>query len=62
MSCNIYWWDRIIRFVVGVLLTSYAIAGGPIWAYGGILIIATSSWGFCPIYWGLKINHKKTTN
>lgn len=50
MRCNLAGWDRFLRFVFGILLIAYAIAGGPFWAWGGIYLLATSGWGICPIY------------
>ena len=46
---NVQWWDRIIRFFVGVLMLAWAIAGGPGWTYLGILVLATGTWGYCPV-------------
>lgn len=56
MKCNVAFYDRVIRFIFGVLLTAWAIAGGPGWGYVGIYFIATSGWGLCLIYAVLKIN------
>lgn len=56
MKCNVANFERIIRFILGVLLTAWAIAGGPSWGYFGIYLLATSGWGFCLIYASLKIN------
>ncbi|MNL10408.1 hypothetical protein D3C87_1312060 [compost metagenome] len=50
MRCNCALWDRILRFIFGVSLTAYAIAGGPFWAYIGIYGLLTSAWGLCPVY------------
>jgi len=50
MKKNVLWWDRFIRFVLGVFLIAWAIAGGPAWGYVGVYFLATGSWGFCPIY------------
>ncbi|AHI06611.1 hypothetical protein BDW_10555 [Bdellovibrio bacteriovorus W] len=50
MRCNVAIWDRILRFVLGVLLTTYAIAGGPFWTYIGIYGLITAAWGLCPAY------------
>ncbi|OYZ23344.1 MAG: hypothetical protein B7Y39_05425 [Bdellovibrio sp. 28-41-41] len=50
MKCNTAVWDRCLRFVVGVLLVTYAVAGGPSWMYLGIYFIITSAWGLCPVY------------
>jgi hypothetical protein len=56
MKCNVADFDRVIRFILGVILTTWAIAGGPGWGYSGIYLLATSGWGFCLVYASLKIN------
>lgn len=55
MKCNVAVWDRILRFVLGVLLLTYAIVGGPFWAWGSIYLLFTSGWGLCPVYAFFKI-------
>lgn len=55
MRCNVAMWDRALRFVLGVLLTAYAIAGGPFWSYFGVILLMTAAWGFCPFYAYFKI-------
>ena len=50
MHINIATWDRLLRMIIGVLLFAWAIAGGPIWAYLGLALIATAAWRFDPIY------------
>jgi hypothetical protein len=55
MKCNVALWDRILRFLLGVGLTAYLIAGGPIWAFLGLYLLFTAGWGLCPIYGTLKI-------
>ncbi|PIS11579.1 MAG: DUF2892 domain-containing protein [Bdellovibrio sp. CG10_big_fil_rev_8_21_14_0_10_47_8] len=50
MKINLAIWDRTLRFFFGVLLTAWAIAGGPWWAYVGVYMILTAGWGFCPMY------------
>lgn len=50
MHINIATWDRILRTIVGVLLFAWAIAGGPLWAYLGLVLIATAAWRFDPFY------------
>lgn len=50
MKINLAIWDRVIRFLLGILLTTWAIAGGPSWAYFGVYLILSASWGLCPIY------------
>ncbi|HVK62116.1 MAG TPA: DUF2892 domain-containing protein [Bdellovibrionales bacterium] len=43
-------WDRILRLILGTLLFTWAVAGGPWWAYLGLVLIATAAWRFDPIY------------
>ncbi len=50
MRCNLARWDRMIRYIVGFLLTFYAFLGGPFWTYIGIYLLATAAWGFSPLY------------
>jgi hypothetical protein len=50
MKINLALWDRILRFIFGILTTAWAVAGGPWWAYVGVYLIFTSTWGLCPLY------------
>ncbi len=50
MNKNVRWWERIFRYLIGVVLLAWAIAGGPWWAYLGIIPLATGALGFCPTY------------
>lgn len=50
MKKNILWWDRLIRFALGVWLIGWAVAGGAAWAYVGVYFLATGAWGYCGIY------------
>ncbi len=50
MKCNMSKWDRALRFVIGVLLVTYAVAGGPVWMYCGVYLLVTAAWGLCPVY------------
>lgn len=43
-------WDRIVRLSVGAPLLAWAVAGGPWWAYLGLVLLATTAWRFCPVY------------
>lgn len=45
----------MIRFIIGVGLLAFAIAGGPGWTYLGLVFILTAAWGFCPMYAFFKI-------
>ena len=49
--------DRIIRIVAGLaLLAGAGIFHGPVWAFIGILPLATGISGWCPAYPILGIN------
>ena len=50
MKINIGTADRILRFVVGIGLIIWALTGGPVWAWIGIVPILTASFRFCPAY------------
>jgi hypothetical protein len=51
MKVNLALWDRIVRWLVSVFLLVWAFAGGASWAYlMGLLLLATSAWGWCPFY------------
>ncbi len=56
MKCNVSVIDRIIRFILGIGLTTWSIAGGPNWGYIGIYLLITSGWGLCFFYGIFKIN------
>lgn len=62
MKCNVALFDRIIRFFIGTLLSAWAFAGGPTWAFLGVYLLFTAGWGFCLIYGMLKINTIKELN
>jgi len=59
MKINLAVWDRLMRFFFGVLGTSWAVTGGPWWAYAGVYLILTASWGLCPLYAFFKIRTAK---
>lgn len=50
MTKNIGGLDRIIRIVLGVALIAWALMGGPIWAWIGVVPLATAAIGWCPPY------------
>jgi Protein of unknown function (DUF2892) len=58
MNKNIHLFDRIIRYILGIVLLTWAIAGGPIWTYIGLGLIMTASFGACPVYWVFRINSR----
>ena len=55
MKINMATWDRVLRLVVGMLLVTWAVAGGPWWGYFGIILLVTAAWRLCPIYKTLGI-------
>ena len=51
MKRNVGGIDRIARMVVGLLLIGWVLLlGGPIWAWIGVVPLATGLVGFCPVY------------
>ena len=50
MQKNVGGIDKIARIAVGIALIVWAIARGPIWAWIGILPLATGVLGWCPAY------------
>jgi hypothetical protein len=56
MKTNVGNPDRILRIIAGIALLAWAILGGPVWAWIGIVPLATSLLGFCPLYTLLGIN------
>jgi hypothetical protein len=59
MKLNVGGIDRILRIVVGLALVAWAATGGPVWAWIGIVPLATGAIGFCPIYPILGMSTKK---
>ena len=52
MKLNVGGIDRILRIVLGLALVAWAspLLGGPVWAWIGIVPLATGAIGFCPLY------------
>jgi len=50
VKANVGGIDRILRIVVGLALIAWALLGGPIWAWIGVVPLATALIGFCPLY------------
>jgi hypothetical protein len=50
MKLNVGGIDRILRIVVGLALVAWALMGGPVWAWIGIVPLGTGAVGFCPLY------------
>jgi hypothetical protein len=56
MKLNVGGIDRPLRIVVGLALVAWALFGGPVWAWIGVVPLATGLIGFCPIYPILGMN------
>jgi hypothetical protein len=50
MKTNVGGIDKILRIVAGIALIGWALAGGPVWAWIGIVPLATGLMGWCPFY------------
>jgi len=56
MLANVGTLDRVVRIVAGIALIAWALMGGPVWAWIGVLPLATGLFKFCPAYGLLGIN------
>ncbi|PKM29956.1 MAG: DUF2892 domain-containing protein [Gammaproteobacteria bacterium HGW-Gammaproteobacteria-11] len=50
MQKNVGGIDKTLRIVVGLALIAWAVLGGPLWAWIGILPLATGVLNWCPAY------------
>lgn len=50
MKINVGGIDRTLRIVLGAALILWAVLGGPVWAWIGIVPLATGLIRFCPLY------------
>lgn len=50
MKANVGGIDKILRIVAGLALVAWAIMGGPVWAWIGVVPLATGFMGWCPAY------------
>ncbi|MBT9590939.1 MAG: DUF2892 domain-containing protein [Thiobacillus sp.] len=56
MLANVGTLDRVVRVVAGIALIAWALMGGPVWAWIGVLPLATGLFKTCPAYSLLGIN------
>ncbi|MFU2485835.1 DUF2892 domain-containing protein [Thauera sp. WH-1] len=56
MKTNVGGIDKILRILVGVALIAWALFGGPVWAWIGILPLVTGLMGWCPAYMLVGVN------
>ena len=50
MQANVGGADKWLRIVVGLALIAWALMGGPVWAWIGVVPLATGLFNFCPLY------------
>ena len=50
MKSNVGGIDKILRIVAGIALIAWALTGGPVWAWIGVVPRATGLMGWCPAY------------
>lgn len=50
MKPNVGTADRILRAIFGAALILWALTGGPLWAWIGLVPLATAVFRFCPAY------------
>ena len=50
MTKNVGTIDRAARAVLGLALIAWALTGGPVWAWVGVVPLATAGISFCPLY------------
>lgn len=56
MKPNVGGIDRVIRIVAGLTLIAWALLGGPVWAWIGVVVLATGLMRFCGAWSLLGIN------
>ena len=56
MEINVGKTDKTLRIIVGAALLAWALAGGPVWAWIGLLPLVTGIFGVCPAYSVFGIN------
>ncbi len=61
MQANVGGIDRILRILVGLALVAWAaLLEGPVWAWIGIMPLATGAIGWCPAYLPFGVKTCKT--
>lgn len=48
--------DKWLRILLGVALVAWAATGGPVWAWLGVIPLATGLFNFCPLYRLIGVN------
>ena len=50
MKANVGGVDKWVRIVAGLALIAWALTGGPVWAWIGVVPLATGLFNYCPLY------------
>jgi hypothetical protein len=50
MTKNVGLIDRLLRAALGIALIVWVLTGGPVWAWIGVVPLATAAVSFCPLY------------
>jgi hypothetical protein len=50
MNANVGNLDRIIRIIAGIALITWAVTGGSVWGWVGVVPLLTGLFRFCPLY------------
>ncbi len=56
MKSNVGGIDKILRIAAGAALLAWAVLGGPLWAFVGVVPLATGLFNFCPLYTLIGLN------
>ncbi|MER2555050.1 MAG: DUF2892 domain-containing protein [Thauera sp.] len=56
MKTNVGGPDKMLRIIAGIALIAWAVFGGPVWAWIGVVPLATGLLGWCPAYTLLGMN------
>lgn len=56
LKTNVGGVDKWLRIAVGLLLIVWAATRGPVWAWIGVVPLATGLFNFCPLYALLGFN------
>lgn len=56
MKSNVGGIDKLLRIGAGIGLIAWALLGGPVWAWFGVVPLATGLFNFCPLYTLIGLN------
>ncbi|MDR2836974.1 MAG: DUF2892 domain-containing protein [Azonexus sp.] len=56
MKSNVGGIDKILRIVAGIALVAWALMGGPVWAWIGVVPLLTGLINWCPAYGIIGLN------